>query len=82
MLVTQFSDRRVRFPVNTPTTKEAYMYRAIFESHFPGESALTCVPHGLSIACSTPTAVLWDESFQRHADPSGRAVEGVHKSAY
>lgn len=26
---------RYRFPANTPLTKEAYLYRSIFESHFP-----------------------------------------------
>ncbi len=58
------------------------MYRAIFESHFPGDQAAACVPHGMSIACSTPTAIRWDEMFSSRADPSGRAVEGVHREAY
>lgn len=71
-----------RFAVNPPASKEAYFYRSLFESHFPGESAARCVPHGMSIACSTPTAVRWDASFSGRADPSGRAVAGVHKSAY
>jgi asparagine synthase (glutamine-hydrolysing) len=72
---------RYRFPFNTPTTKEAYFYRDIFESHFPGEAAAACVPGGPSIACSTPTAIAWDESFARNSDPSGRAVLGVHQDA-
>ena len=67
-----------RFPHNTPATKEAYLYREIFESHFPGEAAARCVPGGPSIACSTPTAIAWDKSFAAHADPSGRSVLGVH----
>ncbi len=71
-----------RFPENPPATKEAYLYRAIFESHFPGGSAARCVPHGMSIACSTPTAIRWDAAFSGRADPSGRAVAGVHKDAY
>ncbi len=77
-----FSEAERRFPVNPPATKEAFMYRSIFETHFPGESAAACVPHGMSIACSTPTAVRWDAAFGDRADPSGRAVEGVHKDAY
>ena len=73
---------RFRFPFHTPATKEAYLYRAIFESHFPGDQAAACVPHGMSIACSTPTAIRWDAMFQDRADPSGRAVKGVHNDAY
>lgn len=77
-----FAAAAVRFPLNSPATKEAYFYRSIFEGHFPGEAAAACVPHGMSIACSTPTAVRWDAAFSDHADPSGRAVAGVHKDAY
>ena len=40
-----------------------------------------CVPGGPSIACSTPTAIAWDASFAGNADPSGRAVLGVHQHA-
>jgi asparagine synthase (glutamine-hydrolysing) len=70
------------FPINPPFTKEGYFYRRIFEKHFPGEAAATCVPGGKSIACSTPTAIAWDEAFAKSADPSGRAVGGVHKAGY
>lgn len=63
-------------------TKEAYYYRTIFEEHFPQPSAASTVPGGPSIACSTPRAIEWDESFKNRADPSGRAVAGVHDSAY
>ena len=71
-----------RFPKNTPQTKEAYLYRTIFESHFPGAAAVSCIPEGPSIACSTPTALRWDAAFQAMADPSGRAVRAVHKDSY
>ncbi|MFM2476940.1 asparagine synthase B [Celerinatantimonas sp. MCCC 1A17872] len=71
-----------RFPINTPDTKEAYYYRSIFEEHFPLDSAAECVPWGKSVACSTPEALAWDESFTQHADPSGRAVANVHNEAY
>lgn len=53
-----------RFPENTPATKEAYFYRAIFEEHFPQASAVRTVPGGPSIACSTERAMGWDASFQ------------------
>jgi asparagine synthase (glutamine-hydrolysing) len=71
-----------RFPVKTPDTKEAYVYRQIFERHFPSATAVNCVPHEKSVACSTPTALEWDASFKAMADPSGRAVSGVHNDAY
>jgi len=76
-----FKAAKFRFPEGTPTTKEAYYYREIFESHFPQPSAAACVPSGPSIACSTPVAILWDKAFQNAADPSGRAVLGVHNDA-
>ncbi len=71
-----------RFPYNTPLTKEAYRARAIFEGHFPLADAAKCVPGGKSVACSTPRAIEWDESFKHNADPSGRAVAGVHSDGY
>ena len=71
-----------RFPRNTPAHKEAYFYRRIFESHFPGDAAAACVPEGKSIACSTPAALAWEESFAQMADPSGRAIRGVHQESY
>ena len=77
----QLASAEFRFPINTPDTKEAYYYRSIFEDHFPLESSAKCVPHGKSVACSTPEALLWDASFQNNADPSGRAA-GVHNDAY
>jgi asparagine synthase (glutamine-hydrolysing) len=67
-----------RFPIKTPPTKEAYLYRSIYEEHFKNPSAVDLVPDGPSIACSTPTAVRWDAAWANQADPSGRAVRGVH----
>ena len=71
-----------RYPDNTPRTKEAYWYRSLFEQHFPQRSALETVPGGPSVACSTATAALWDAAWAGKEDPSGRAVAGVHDSAY
>ena len=71
-----------RFEVSPPRTKEEYMYRDIFSKHFPSPSAAKTVPHGKSIACSTPAAIAWDKAFQDAADPSGRAIAGVHVKAY
>lgn len=77
----QLSFASFRFPHNTPTTKEAYFYRSIFASHFPQESAAKTVPGGPSIACSTPAALEWDLKWKDAADPSGRAISGVHVDA-
>lgn len=71
-----------RFPVNTPETKEAYYYRTIFDKHFPGDQAAKTVPGGKSVACSTPEALAWDNSLNKVIDPSGRAVQKVHKASY
>lgn len=70
------------FPYNTPQTKEAYLYRSIFTKHFEKEVAAQTVPGGPSIACSTAAAIEWDAAFKNMADPSGRAVSGVHVEAY
>ncbi|WP_202845249.1 asparagine synthase B [Luteimonas saliphila] len=82
----QVSDRELaaadrRFPVNPPQTKEAYYYRMLFEQFYPGTACAQTVPGGKSIACSSPTAIAWDASFAAMADPSGRAVAGVHAQA-
>jgi asparagine synthase (glutamine-hydrolysing) len=70
-----------RFPINTPTTKEGYFYRDLFEQVFPGDACANTVPGGKSIACSSPAAIAWDAAFANAADPSGRAIAGVHAAA-
>ncbi|NID14188.1 asparagine synthase B [Luteibacter yeojuensis] len=77
----EFAAAASRFPHNTPATKEAYFYRSLFEKHFPGEACAATVPGGKSIACSSPAALAWDPAFAAAADPSGRAVRGVHREA-
>jgi asparagine synthase (glutamine-hydrolysing) len=77
----EFAAATARYPFNTPATKEAYFYRRIFEQHFPGEACAATVPGGKSIACSSPAALAWDPAFANAADPSGRAVKGVHDHA-
>ncbi|MEO6227914.1 MAG: asparagine synthase B [Thermomonas sp.] len=76
-----FAEAASCFPINTPTTKEAYFYRDLFEQVFPGDACANTVPGGKSIACSTPAAIAWDAAFANAADPSGRAITGVHASA-
>ncbi|NER10606.1 asparagine synthase (glutamine-hydrolysing) [Muriicola jejuensis] len=78
----QLANAKFRFPIQTPTTKEEFYYRSIFESHFPSDAAALCVPQEASVACSTQIALEWDEAFKNMNDPSGRAVAKVHADAY
>ena len=76
----------VRFPYNTPNTKEGCYYRTIFHSHFPnnnyGNGIEATVPGGPSIACSTAKAIEWDEAWSdpTKQDQSGRFVD-THDAA-
>ncbi|WP_298525367.1 asparagine synthase B [uncultured Christiangramia sp.] len=58
----QMQTAATRFPVNTPTSKEAYFYREIFQQHFPQDSAAKTVKR-------------WIPKWQKDLDPSGRANE-------
>jgi asparagine synthase (glutamine-hydrolysing) len=74
-----------RFPIQTPSSKEEYYYRQIFDTYFTCPTAALTVPVGPTIACSTPTAFRWSKEFAQHADPSGRSVKAheqtVNKAA-
>ncbi|NAY93064.1 asparagine synthase B [Muricauda sp. JGD-17] len=78
----QLENAHFKFPIQTPTTKEEYYYRSIFEEHFPSDAAALSVPQEPSVACSTKIALEWDEAFKNMNDPSGRAVANVHEDAY
>lgn len=78
----EFETAATRFPVNPPKNKEEFLYRSIFESHFPSEAAAQTVPSVKSVACSTAEALAWDAAFQNMDDPSGRAVAHVHNDGY
>ncbi len=78
----QLANAKFRYPLQTPTSKEEFYYRSIFESHFPSDAAALCVPQEASVACSTQIALEWDEAFKNMNDPSGRAVAKVHTDAY
>merc|ERR1711908_211368 len=48
----QMASAAKRFPHNTPTTKEGYRYRDIFEQRFNShKSAIETVPGGPTVAC-------------------------------
>ena len=78
----QMLNANFRFPLQTPQNKEEFYYRSIFQEHFPSDAAALCVPSVPSVACSTPIALEWDETFKNQNDPSGRAVAKVHEDAY
>jgi asparagine synthase (glutamine-hydrolysing) len=65
-----------RWPANPPLTKEAYLYREIYDRHYGSRnpSVVELVPSGPSIACSTPVAMRWRADFLQRADPSGRSI--------
>ena len=71
----------IRFPHNTPTTKEGLYIRQIFHAHFPnnsyGNGVEKTVPGGASVACSTAAAIAWDAAWSDAAsqDASGRFVD-------
>ena len=50
----------VKYPHNTPSTKEAYYIREIFAKHFPQKAA-------------AKTVLKWIPKWQENTDPSGRA---------
>ena len=78
----QLANAHFKFAIQPPTTKEEYYYRSIFTEHFPSDTAAASVPQEPSVACSTKTALEWDEAFKNMNDPSGRAVAKVHEDAY
>ena len=78
----QLANAKYKFPIQTPTSKEEYYYRSIFNEHFPSDTAALSVPQEASVACSTKVALEWDEAFKNLNDPSGRAVANVHEEAY
>ena len=78
----EFAQREKRFPVNTPSTKEEYYYREIYEKLFPSPTAALCPPHEAGVACSTAKALEWDEAWKNANEPSGRAIAAVHEKAY
>lgn len=66
----EFATATEIYPVNTPTTKEAFYYRALFEEMFPCESY-----------AKTVTRWVPRLDWGCNQDPSGRA-QTVHSAAY
>jgi len=61
----EFATAAQRFPHNTPDTKEAFYFRAIFEKHYPQ-------------AIAAKTVLKWVPKWQKNTDPSGRVAD-VHE---
>ncbi|WP_337964732.1 asparagine synthase B [uncultured Flavobacterium sp.] len=68
----QLAGASVEFAYNSPTTKEAYLYRSIFHKYYPQISA-------------AQTVRKWIPKWQENQDPSGRAnaahLEGNFETA-
>lgn len=56
----QLAGAGAEFPYNSPTTKEAYLYRSVFHKYYPQVSA-------------AQTVRKWIPKWQDNQDPSGRA---------
>ncbi len=78
----QMAAAHLKFPFQTPTSKEEYYYRSIFEDHFPSQAAAQTVPSVPSVACSSEVALEWDEAFKNMNEPSGRAISNIHNDSY
>jgi asparagine synthase (glutamine-hydrolysing) len=78
----QMDNSPKKYPINPPQNKEEYYYRSIFEEHFPSDTAAKSVPSVPSVACSSPEALEWDETFKNQNDPSGRSISNIHNKSY
>ena len=65
-------DAEVLFPYQPPKTKEAFLYRKIFEELFGVEGVHTVFYTDETTACSTETANKWNETFVN--DPSAKGL--------
>lgn len=74
----EFDERTSLFPISTPTSKEAFLYRQIFEKFYKKDCCIKTVDdNSKSIACSTARGLKWcgiDENNSRN-DPSGRSMQ-------
>lgn len=71
-----------KWSYQTPDTKEAYMYREIFEELFGDiNGSSETVIYQPSIACSSEVATRWHENFKKCLDPSGDAIQRVFKDS-
>jgi len=79
----EYKNRKKKFPINTPITKEHYLYRKIFEEYFPYENCIKTVDHNTkSVACSTERGLRWMNINEKSKlnDASGRSLLDVYKN--
>jgi asparagine synthase (glutamine-hydrolysing) len=60
------------FPYQTPQTKEAFLYRSIFEELFGSVAEQTVLYNNDSCACSSERGIQWNKSFSK--DPSAKGL--------
>ena len=78
----EFAAAAARYPDQHASDEGGvFLPRASSSSISRARPARATVPGGKSIACSSPAALAWDPAFANAADPSGRAVAGVHVAA-
>lgn len=73
----EFNSKETKFPINTPMTKEAFLYRKIFEKYYPHECCIKTVnENSKSVACSTERALRWLGIDEKNIinDPSGHVM--------
>lgn len=73
--IEEMKDAIVKYPFNTPTTKEAYMIRQYFDKAFPSSSSIRTIPTGATISCSSTQAMVWNPDFAKCPDDSGLSVK-------
>ena len=74
----EFDERATLFPINTPLTKEAFLYRKIFENFYKKDCCIKSVDeNSKSIACSTERALTWLGINENNItnDASGRSMD-------
>lgn len=79
----EFKNRSKKFSINTPISKEHFLYRKIFEEYFPHKNCIKTVDHNTkSIACSTERALKWMNIKEQSAlnDASGRSLIDIYKN--
>lgn len=78
----EFDNRYIRYPTNTPISKEHLLYRKIFENRFNNNLSTICtVDHNSeSMACSTKRGLSWlnTNSNSNLNDPSGRSIIDIY----
>jgi asparagine synthase (glutamine-hydrolysing) len=76
-----FKNREKKYPINTPVSKEHYLYRKIFEEFYPHKSCIETVDRNAkSISCSTARGLKWMNLSENSNlnDPSGRSLIDIY----